>query len=185
MEYFFHTWFSLIHQLHPAAIIFSDAGLDTRWVGNELGLGASTCWSIYNSTLTPIGGIYNDPQYAAEGDPAGHEWVPALCDVSIRPGWKYFYTQHCKHKWQRLLRCSKKPLLYPAESTMFPNSTSKQPSFGFNDLSSTPMFQTTPDVQSPSMSQGENVSTDLSIWLKEKWNPGEIPEEAPPDSVVR
>ncbi|KAL4316860.1 hypothetical protein AHAS_Ahas15G0327300 [Arachis hypogaea] len=86
---------------------------------------------------------------------------------------------------ERLLRCSKKPLLYPAESTMFPNSTSKQPSFGFNDLSSTPMFQTTPDVQSPSMSQGENVSTDLSIWLKEKWNPGEIPEEAPPDSVVR
>ncbi|RYQ99796.1 hypothetical protein Ahy_B07g087801 isoform A [Arachis hypogaea] len=85
MEYFFHTWFSLIHQLQPAAIIFSDAGPDTRWVGNELGLGASTCWSIYNSTLTPIGGIYNDPRYAAEGDPAGHEWVPALCDVSIRP----------------------------------------------------------------------------------------------------
>ncbi|KAL1324625.1 hypothetical protein HN51_034798 [Arachis hypogaea] len=77
------------------------------------------------------------------------------------------------------------PFSTPAVSTMFPNSTSQQPSFGFNDLSSTPMFQTTPDVQSPSMSQGENVSTDLSIWLKEKWNPGEIPEEAPPDSVVR
>ncbi|KAL4307147.1 hypothetical protein AHAS_Ahas16G0249200 [Arachis hypogaea] len=42
MEYFFHTWFSLIHQHQPAAIIFSDAGPDTRWVGNELGLGAST-----------------------------------------------------------------------------------------------------------------------------------------------
>ncbi|RYR03705.1 hypothetical protein Ahy_B06g082914 [Arachis hypogaea] len=24
-------------------------------------------------------------RYAAEGDPAGHEWVPALYDVSIRP----------------------------------------------------------------------------------------------------
>ncbi|QHO34560.1 Sterol 3-beta-glucosyltransferase [Arachis hypogaea] len=24
-------------------------------------------------------------KYAAEGDPTGHEWVPALCDVSIRP----------------------------------------------------------------------------------------------------
>ncbi|KAL4356805.1 hypothetical protein AHAS_Ahas09G0123400 [Arachis hypogaea] len=24
-------------------------------------------------------------RYAAEGDPTGHEWVPALCDVSIRP----------------------------------------------------------------------------------------------------
>ncbi|MED6157992.1 hypothetical protein PIB30_028702 [Stylosanthes scabra] len=76
------------------------------------------------------------------------------------------------------------PFSPPAGSTMFPNSTSQQPSFGFNNLSSTPMFQTTPDVQSSSMSQ-ENVSTDLSIWLKEKWNPGEIPEEAPPDSVVR
>ncbi|MED6163121.1 L-fucose permease Glucose/galactose transporter [Stylosanthes scabra] len=87
MDYFFDTWFSLIHQLQPPAIIFSDAGPDTRWVGNELGVGASTSWSVYNSTLTPIGGIYNDPRYAAEGDPAGHEWVPAVCDVSIRPGW--------------------------------------------------------------------------------------------------
>ncbi|XLR57569.1 hypothetical protein S83_008241, partial [Arachis hypogaea] len=70
------------HQLQPAAIIFSDAGPNTRWVRNELGLGASTCWSIYNSTLTPIDGIYNDPRYAAKEDPAGHEWVPALRDVS-------------------------------------------------------------------------------------------------------
>ncbi|XLU19822.1 hypothetical protein S245_055888, partial [Arachis hypogaea] len=79
------VFFFRVQRAEPAAIIFSDAGPDTRWVGNELGLDASTCWSIYNSTLTPIGGIYNDPRYAAEGDPAGHEWVPALYDVSIRP----------------------------------------------------------------------------------------------------
>lgn len=29
--------------------------------------------------------------------------------------------------------------------------------------------------------QHESVSVDASIWGKEKWNPGEIPEEAPPD----
>ncbi|TKY67883.1 Zinc finger CCCH domain-containing protein 46 [Spatholobus suberectus] len=34
-------------------------------------------------------------------------------------------------------------------------------------------------------SQVENASGDVSIWLKEKWNPGEIPEEAPPDTFVR
>lgn len=26
-------------------------------------------------------------RYSGEGDPFGHDWVPAECDVSIRPGW--------------------------------------------------------------------------------------------------
>ncbi|KAF9594256.1 hypothetical protein IFM89_028913, partial [Coptis chinensis] len=26
-------------------------------------------------------------RYSGEGDPHGHDWVPAECDVSIRPGW--------------------------------------------------------------------------------------------------
>ena len=60
MEYFFECWFSLIHQLQPGAIIFSDAGPDTRWIGNEYGVGGSTCWSLYNTSVTPIGGIHND-----------------------------------------------------------------------------------------------------------------------------
>ncbi|KAF9613182.1 hypothetical protein IFM89_005953 [Coptis chinensis] len=30
----------------------------------------------------------------------------------------------------------------------------------------------------------EGVPAEMAIWLKEKWNPGEIPEEAPPDSYV-
>lgn len=29
--------------------------------------------------------MYN--RYSQEGDPFGHDWVPAECDVSIRPGW--------------------------------------------------------------------------------------------------
>ncbi|XP_023520667.1 zinc finger CCCH domain-containing protein 16 [Cucurbita pepo subsp. pepo] len=33
--------------------------------------------------------------------------------------------------------------------------------------------------------QQENSSVDVSIWLKEKWVPGEIPEVAPPDAVVQ
>ncbi|XLR47144.1 hypothetical protein S83_031804 [Arachis hypogaea] len=32
-------------------------------------------------------------RYVAEGDPAGHEWVPALCDVSIRPGWFWHLSE--------------------------------------------------------------------------------------------
>ncbi|KAB1202136.1 Alpha-L-fucosidase 1 [Morella rubra] len=86
MKYFFDTWFSLIHQLQPGAVIFSDAGPDTRWIGDEAGVAGSTCWSLFNRSAAKIGGD-NDPQYSSEGDPLGHDWVPAECDVSVRPGW--------------------------------------------------------------------------------------------------
>ncbi|KAE8037741.1 hypothetical protein FH972_010305 [Carpinus fangiana] len=85
MEYFFDSWFSLIHQLQPGAVIFSDAGPDTRWIGDEAGVAGSTCWSLFNRSAVKIGDI--DPQYSREGDRLGYEWVPAECDVSIRPGW--------------------------------------------------------------------------------------------------
>lgn len=77
------------------------------------------------------------------------------------------------------------PFPTPVGLTGFPGSTSQfqQPPFGFNNTSSTTMFQTAPDVQL-NTSQVENVSVDDSIWLKEKWNPGEIPEQAPPDRFV-
>ncbi|KAL2331999.1 hypothetical protein Fmac_019580 [Flemingia macrophylla] len=85
MKYLFESWFSLIHQLQPGAIIFSDVGPDTRWVGDEYGAAGSTCWSLYNKTVYQIGNV--DSQYQNEGDPFGPDWVPATCDVSIRPGW--------------------------------------------------------------------------------------------------
>ncbi|XP_061346955.1 zinc finger CCCH domain-containing protein 46 isoform X2 [Gastrolobium bilobum] len=77
------------------------------------------------------------------------------------------------------------PYSTPVGLTVFPGSTSQQSSIAFNDSSSAIMFQTTSDVQLLNKSQVENESPDVSIWLKEKWNPGEIPEEAPPDRFVR
>lgn len=85
MEYFFDDWFSLIHQLQPGAVIFSDAGPDVRWVGDEAGYASNTCWSLFNRSDATIGGT--DTKYSQQGDPFGHDWVPAECDVSIRPGW--------------------------------------------------------------------------------------------------
>ncbi|KAL8057689.1 hypothetical protein ABFX02_04G200100 [Erythranthe guttata] len=85
MEYFFEDWFSVIHQLQPRAVIFSDAGPDTRWVGDEGGVAGTTCWSLFNRSDAKIGDT--DTVYSIGGDPFGHDWVPAECDVSIRPGW--------------------------------------------------------------------------------------------------
>ncbi|KAL2536293.1 Alpha-L-fucosidase 1 [Forsythia ovata] len=91
MEYFFDDWFSLIHQLQPGAVIFSDDGPDTRWVGDESGVAGTTCWSLFNRSAIKIGDT--DPKYSGEGDPLGHDWVPAECDVSIRPGWFWHASQ--------------------------------------------------------------------------------------------
>ncbi|KHN46469.1 Zinc finger CCCH domain-containing protein 46 [Glycine soja] len=76
------------------------------------------------------------------------------------------------------------PYSTPLDLKMFPGST-QETSTAFSNSGPTSMFQTTPDVQLLSQSQVEKVSVDPSIWLKEKWNPGEIPEEAPPDTFVR
>jgi alpha-L-fucosidase len=86
MEYYFESWFSLVKQLQPGAVIFSDAGPGTRWVGDEAGFASTTCWSLFNITDVEIGGD-NDLSYAQGGDPFGRDWLPPECDVSIRTGW--------------------------------------------------------------------------------------------------
>ena len=85
------TW-KIVRQLQPNAVIFSDVGPDIRWVGNENGFAGETCWSMY----TPKGEQGDDPapgytkyQEAIEGHRDGSNWLPAECDVSIRPGWFY------------------------------------------------------------------------------------------------
>ncbi|GAB4842926.1 L-fucose permease Glucose/galactose transporter [Ancistrocladus abbreviatus] len=100
MDYYFDDWFSLIHQLQPGAVIFSDAGPDVRWVGDENGVARSTCWSLFNQSDVKIGGNYS--QYSQGGDPVGHDWIPAECDVSIRPGW-FWHASEVPKSAQTLL----------------------------------------------------------------------------------
>ena len=81
--------FGLVHRLQPAAVIFSDAGPDIRWIGNEKGLAAETNWSTMDPAAVPYPGAPGDAVIAAlqHGDPAGTVWRPGETDVSIRPGW--------------------------------------------------------------------------------------------------
>ena len=77
----------LIRQHQPHAIIFSDGGPGCRWVGNESGRAGQTNWSLLR-----IAEVYPGYPHANElntGHPDGDTWVPAECDVSIRPGWFY------------------------------------------------------------------------------------------------
>ncbi|MFN7119708.1 MAG: alpha-L-fucosidase [Saprospiraceae bacterium] len=81
------TTFRLAKQLQPNILIFSDAGPDTHWIGNEKGFAGETFWSMMNLDRVYIGTPETD--YLNTGDPNGTSWVVGQCDVSIRPGWFY------------------------------------------------------------------------------------------------
>ncbi|MEO2100448.1 MAG: alpha-L-fucosidase [Flavobacteriaceae bacterium] len=81
----------LVRNLQPQAIIFSDAGPDIRWVGNEKGYANETTWSpIYRDSVYT--GMPDFQRFAA-GQENGTHWVPTETDVSIRPGWYYHPEQ--------------------------------------------------------------------------------------------
>lgn len=83
------TW-QLVRDLQPQTVLFSDAGPDVRWVGNERGVADETCWATSNREDFSPGNA--DVARLNRGDRPGTHWVPAECDVSIRPGW--FYHRH-------------------------------------------------------------------------------------------
>ena len=80
----------IIHQLQPDALIFSDAGPDLHWIGNERGIAGETFWSMFNSNKVTVGD--SDTDYLNRGDYFGNDWVIGQCDVSIRKGWFYHAT---------------------------------------------------------------------------------------------
>ncbi len=81
----------IVRELQPNAVMFSDAGPDVRWVGNEHGFAGETNWSRLNGNdFYP--GSPNHMELPS-GQENGVDWIPAECDVSIRPGWFYHEAQ--------------------------------------------------------------------------------------------
>ena len=76
-----------VRRLQPDAVIFSDAGPDVRWVGNERGEGGATSWSLIDRARYVPGTELS--RELTEGFRDAPDWVPPECDVSIRPGWFY------------------------------------------------------------------------------------------------
>jgi alpha-L-fucosidase len=76
-----------VYAKQPQAIIFSDGGPGCRWVGNENGYAGETNWNTLNGELVYPG--YPNYKELTPGHEDGTHWIPAECDVSIRPGWFY------------------------------------------------------------------------------------------------
>jgi alpha-L-fucosidase len=95
------TW-GIARKLQPNAVIFGDVGPDVRWVGNEKGHAGETCWATYTPHAPDAGKVpgngYVKDYEGTEGHRDGKFWMPAECDVSLRPGWFYHKEQDEKVK---------------------------------------------------------------------------------------
>ncbi len=89
-----NTW-KIVRELQPGAAMFSDIGPDFRWVGNEQGIAGDPCWATLNLEGRYLGGPVPGLN---SGERPGKDWVPAECDVSIRPGWFYHAHEDAKVK---------------------------------------------------------------------------------------
>ncbi|GHN00967.1 hypothetical protein WSM22_24560 [Cytophagales bacterium WSM2-2] len=79
---------TMVRQFNPNIIFFSDAGPGVRWVGNEKGVAGETNWNTISAD-TLYAGKAGIEKLLNEGNENGNRWIPAECDVSIRPGWFY------------------------------------------------------------------------------------------------
>jgi alpha-L-fucosidase len=78
-----------VRRLQPEAVIFSDAGPDVRWIGNEKGIAGDPCWATVDPLVVPYPGADGPDvmRMLQHGDPEGLVFRPGESDVSIRPGW--------------------------------------------------------------------------------------------------
>lgn len=89
-----NTW-SIVRELMPMAVMFSDVGPDFRWIGNERGIAGEPCWA----TLNPGDGVPGGTKANLNnGERPGTHWIPGECDVSIRPGWFYHASEDTRVK---------------------------------------------------------------------------------------
>lgn len=92
------TW-NIVRHLQPGAVIFSDMGPGCRWVGNEKGHAADTTWETFTPEgidgAAPAPGSMNYTT-SPTGTRDGKYWIPAECDVPLRPGWFWHKGQQPK-----------------------------------------------------------------------------------------
>jgi alpha-L-fucosidase len=85
--YDFARFEKVVRKLSPQTIIFSDIGPDARWCGNERGFAGKTNWDLLDTAGFKRGNGAPPTDTLNQGNKFGKNFIPAECDVSIRPGW--------------------------------------------------------------------------------------------------
>jgi alpha-L-fucosidase len=95
----YYEWprtYAIVRRLQPEAVTHGgDKDADIRWVGDEQGIAGETCWSTFTPDDSVDGGTTEE---LMTGTLHGTQWMPAECDVSIRPGWFWHEAENAKVK---------------------------------------------------------------------------------------
>jgi len=82
-----NTW-KIVRELQPGACIFSDAGPEVRWNGNESGGTGGSCWATIDNSKQSPG--HANTALLNSGTRGGADWIPAESDFPLRmhpKGW--------------------------------------------------------------------------------------------------
>jgi len=85
---------SIVREVQPDALMFSDAGPDVHWVGNEKGIAGETCWPrsiLLDASLVPTRRDLTRANAPARLDARGVRCLHP-------PGWFYHASQDAKVK---------------------------------------------------------------------------------------
>jgi alpha-L-fucosidase len=96
--YDWHRFEQTMRSIAPNTPVFSDIGPDIRWVGNEKGIAGTTNWNLLDTAGFKRGEGAPPTDTLNSGNYNGKNWIPAECDVSIRPGWFYHANEDDKVK---------------------------------------------------------------------------------------
>jgi alpha-L-fucosidase len=91
--YDWHRFEQTMRSIAPNTVVFSDIGPDIRWVGNESGIAGDPDWNLLDTAGFSRGAGAPPNDTLNHGNVNGKVWIPAECDVSIRPGWFYHKEQ--------------------------------------------------------------------------------------------
>jgi alpha-L-fucosidase len=97
-QYNFGAFEHTMQNISPSTVIFSDIGPHIRWVGNERGIAGDPNWNYLDTAGFKRGQGGPPEDTLNHGNYNGHHWIPAECDVSIRPGWFYHAEEDTKVK---------------------------------------------------------------------------------------
>ena len=120
-EYDYPRIVELVRKYQPGAVIFNDAGPDTRWVGNEAGTARHAEWAVVPRELCFRSEVQTGPGPLAQEGSLSHLYntdqelgalsnilysqglvfTPSEIDMSIRPGW-FWHPQEQPHSLKRL-----------------------------------------------------------------------------------
>ena len=98
MSFDFKRWADTIKAIQPACFIFgakkASQYVDGRWIGSEDGVAGDPCWASIDRSVIDVENV----DVLSSGQVSGTSFVPAECDVSIRPGWYFHADQNLQVK---------------------------------------------------------------------------------------